>query len=356
MTDIMTERAGDAQGVVEPLLRVENLTTAFRIGEVDIKAVNNLSFDLRAGRVLGIVGELGSGKSVTARSLMGMLRSPGRVEAGRVLFAGADLLGLAERQMEALRGKQIAIVLQDPMASLNPVLRIGDQLVEGIRCHTDAGRADPRIAPQLLREMGLTTPDEAMNRIRISSPGGCASASCIAMGFSNSPLLIADEPTTALDVTIQAQILDLLRALNAEFGTAIMLITHDLGVVADLCDDLLVMYAGRAVERGAIRDAFERPLHPYTAALLRAVPTLDTPGDEVLNAIPGAPPIPSRLPSGCAFHPRCAFATDKCAREVPPEFEMAPGHRSACWVAAEGQLVVPPPAPSSPHPRLLDLM
>jgi peptide/nickel transport system ATP-binding protein len=354
MTEVLTRTDQAIPASAAPLLEVEHLTTSFRIGKADIKAVNDVSFELMPGRVLGIVGESGSGKSVTARSIMGMLRAPGRVQSGRVLLDGTDMLQLSEREMQGLRGKRVAMVFQDPQAAINPVMRVGEQIMEALLAHGFERQAAAERTLELLRQVGIPDVERTVGQYPHEFSGGMRQRVVIAIALANKPsLLIADEPTTALDVTIQAQILRLLVSLRQELGVSIIMITHDMGVVAELCDDVLVMYAGRVVERGPIREIFENPRHPYTAALLKAVPRLDTAGDEPLTAIPGAPPVPSRLPPGCAFHPRCAFAVDKCRRDVPELFEMAPGHRSACWVAAEGAEIGPPPAPAPRRPTAI---
>jgi peptide/nickel transport system ATP-binding protein len=335
MIDISPEPAG-------PLLRVENLSTSFDIGRISVKAVTDVSFELYPGRVLGIVGESGSGKSVTARSIMGMLRAPGKVGQGRVLLEGTDLLGLSEKEMRAIRGKKIAMVFQDPQAALNPVMRVGDQIAEALIIHGAPAALARERAKALLSQVGIPDIERTIDQFPHEFSGGMRQRVVIAIALANDPaLLIADEPTTALDVTIQAQILRLLGKLRQELGISIIMITHDMGVVAELCDDLVVMYGGRVVEKGTVRAVFADPRHPYTAALLKAVPRLDATGDDPLIAIPGAPPVPLRLPPGCAFHPRCSHAIAICRSEVPPLAALGPDRASACWVAAQGGDVAP---------------
>lgn len=328
----------------QPLLRVEHLSTTFDMGNVSVRAVTDVSFDLYPGRVLGIVGESGSGKSVTARSVMRMLRSPGQVREGQVLLDGEDLLAIPEREMQAIRGKKIAMVFQDPQAALNPVMRVGDQIAEALLVHGTSAKEARKRAKALLAQVGIPDVERTIDQFPHEFSGGMRQRVVIAIALANNPtLLIADEPTTALDVTIQAQILRLLVQLRLELGISIIMITHDMGVVAELCDDLVVMYGGRVVEKGPVRDVFASPRHPYTAALLKAVPRLDAKGDEALIAIPGSPPVPLRLPPGCAFHPRCSHAIDKCFNDTPPLSSMGDRRESACWVAAAGGNVEPRP-------------
>jgi peptide/nickel transport system ATP-binding protein/oligopeptide transport system ATP-binding protein len=316
----------------EPLLRVENLRTVFRSSGGDVAAVDGVSLDVPRGRTLGIVGESGCGKSVLSLSIMRLLAHPGRIAGGRVLLEGRDLASLSSAAMRDVRGRDIAMIFQEPMTSLNPVHSVGFQITEAIRAH------EPTASAAELRERGIA----ALKRVRIPSPerrfdeyphqlsGGMRQRVMIAMALSCAPrLLIADEPTTALDVTVQAQILDLLRDLQAETGMAIILITHDLGVVAEMADEVAVMYAGRVVERAAARDIFEDPHHPYTLGLLGSIPRLDEERERLL-AITGAVPPPFALPKGCRFHPRCPFAEEACRAEVPALREVIAGHQVAC--------------------------
>ena len=318
-----------------PLLRVRGLQTRFRSDAGEFAAVDGVDLALDAGRTLAIVGESGSGKSVTALSLMGLVPDPpGRIAGGEIRFEGVDLLRLAPRQMRELRGDRIAMIFQEPMTSLNPSYTIGEQIVEVLVRHRRIRRADAR-------ERAI----DALHRVRIQSPerryrdyphqlsGGMRQRAMIAMALVCEPrLLIADEPTTALDVTIQAQILALMRALQRETGTAIVLITHDLGVVAEVADDVAVMYAGRVVEQAPVAAIFEEPQHPYTIGLLGSVPRLDG-ARRRLAVIDGQVPGPAERVRGCAFAPRCPFAATRCA-ESPPALEpSADAHRVACWQA-----------------------
>ena len=339
---------GMKQAKGETVLKVYGLTTTFTIAGKNIDVVKNVSFSVRAGRVMGLVGESGSGKSVTARSILRLLRRPGRVTAGTVELNGADLLKLSKEEMRKVRGQDIAMVFQDPQSALNPVMRVGDQIGEALLVHGASQAEARRRAKELLAQVGIPDIDRAIDQYPHEFSGGMRQRVVIAIALANRPkLLIADEPTTALDVTIQAQILRLLVELREELGVAIILITHDMGVVAELCDDLAVMYGGRIVEKGAVADVLKAPLHPYTAALLRAVPRLDSNENEALPAIPGQPPIPAQLPSGCAFHPRCSKAVAICRESVPALKELASAHQSACWVAQDGETDLSPPTPES---------
>ncbi|MCJ9751644.1 ABC transporter ATP-binding protein, partial [Neorhizobium sp. BETTINA12A] len=292
MTDISVQS-------VAPLLNVEGLSASFAGRHTNIRIIDNVSFEVKPRRVLGIVGESGSGKSVTVRSVLGMLRHPGRIDTGKVMFNGRDLVGLPETEMRKIRGKDIAMVFQDPQAALNPVMTVGEQIAEALVVH-GAGRAAARErALELLRQVGIPDVEHNVDQYPHQFSGGMRQRVVIAIALANKPLLlIADEPTTALDVTIQAQILRLLCDLKDELGLSIIMITHDMGVVAELCDDLVVMYGGRVMERGRVADVFSAPRHPYTAALLHSVPRIDSDTGSQLRAIPGSPPTPARLPSG----------------------------------------------------------
>ena len=318
--------------MTEPLLRIEELRTVFRSASGDIPAVDGVSLDVPRGRTLGIVGESGCGKSMLSLSVMRLVPPPGRVAAGRVLLEGRNLLDLSTAEMRQVRGGQVAMIFQEPMTSLNPVHPIGLQITEAMRAH------DRRAGPKELRERAIA----ALERVRIPAPtrrfeefphqlsGGMRQRVMIAMALACKPkLLIADEPTTALDVTVQAQILDLLRDLQQETGMSIILITHDLGVVAEMADEVAVMYAGRVAERASATDLFGSPQHPYTLGLLGSVPRLDEDRDKLL-AIEGAVPPPFALPKGCRFHPRCPFAIEACTATQPPLEEIEPGHFAAC--------------------------
>ncbi|WP_431302617.1 ABC transporter ATP-binding protein [Sediminicoccus sp. BL-A-41-H5] len=317
---------------MNPLLQIENLRTVFRTSGGDVAAVDGVSLDVIRGRTLGIVGESGCGKSVLSLSIMRLVAHPGRIASGRVLLEGRDLAGLSNAEMRGVRGKEIGMIFQEPMTSLNPVHTVGFQITEGIRAH------EPHASKAELRERGIA----ALARVRIPSPerrfdeyphqlsGGMRQRVMIAMALACSPkLLIADEPTTALDVTVQAQILDLLRELQSETGMAIILITHDLGVIAEMADDVAVMYAGRVVERTSARALFEDPQHPYTLGLLGSIPRLDEDRERLL-AIQGAVPPPFALPPGCRFAPRCPFAIEACRAEIPALRAVGAGHEAAC--------------------------
>jgi peptide/nickel transport system ATP-binding protein len=348
------------------LLQIEGLRVGIHTPGGLLRAVDGVDLAIAPGEIVGIVGESGSGKSVMALSVMRLLEARGQTVEGAIHFEGEDVLAMPESRLQQLRGGRMAIVLQDPMTSLNPVLKVGDQLVESILCHGRTGRheAAGRVV-RLLGEMGLTAPDQAMGRYPHQFSGGMRQRIMLAMGFGNSPsLLIADEPTTALDVTIQGQILDLLRRLNAEFGTAIMLITHDLGVVANLCSRIAVMYAGRIVEEGPVEPILADPRHPYTQALVAAVPRVDRAvlRGRPLAMIGGGVPNPLDLPAGCAFQARCPRRVERC-RDRPPMQPIGPGRAAACWLAdaprpAAASVAAaspPPPAPDRQAGPLLEL-
>ena len=321
------------------LLRVRNLRTEFTVGQNSVKAVNDVSFDVNPGDVLGIVGESGSGKSVTARSIMRMVRAPGEIVGGSVEFDGEDLLLLPEREMRRRRGSGVAMVFQDPQAALNPVMTIGDQIIEALTLHGTDKRSARRRAVELLDQVGIPDAAVKVDQYPHQFSGGMRQRVVIAIALANEPtLLIADEPTTALDVTIQAQILRLLLKLRTELGLAIAIITHDMGVVAEMCSKVAVIYGGRVVEQGTVEQVLRQPRHPYTAALLAAMPRLD---DERLGqplpAIPGSPPDPSALPPGCAFASRCRFVEDGCRHDIPSLLQIGDeGQLSACFVAQRG--------------------
>jgi peptide/nickel transport system ATP-binding protein/oligopeptide transport system ATP-binding protein len=314
------------------LLSVANLTTAFRTGSGEAAAIEDISFDLQEGEILGIVGESGSGKSVTALTIMGLLPSPpARVLTGSVTFLGQDLLRLSDAAMRRVRGAGIAMVFQEPMTSLNPVFTIGEQVIETIRAHEAMSqRALFARAVEMLEKVGIPSPAARMTDYPHQLSGGQRQRVMLAIALSCRPkLLIADEPTTALDVTIQAQILDLIMDLRDEFGMAIIIITHNMGVIAETADRVLVMYAGRVIEQAPVATLFDQPLHPYTRGLLSCVPTLDQ-RKARLDAIPGTLPEPGRRPPGCAFAPRCPIAIPACVEALPPLATHAPGHTAAC--------------------------
>jgi oligopeptide/dipeptide ABC transporter ATP-binding protein len=320
-----------------PLLEVENLAVEFQTERGMLRAVDGVSLALQAGETLGIVGESGSGKSVTALSIMRLIGHPaGRVAGGAIRYDGKNLLGLSESEMRRIRGNRIAMIYQEPMTSLNPVHTVGEQIAEVLRLHKGASNAQAqREAVDLLRAVGIALPEKRAAAYPHELSGGMRQRVMIAMALACNPqILLADEPTTALDVTIQAQILHLVRRLKSERGTAVLLITHDLGVVAETCDRVIVMYAGRVVESGDVISIFENPLHPYTEGLLASIPRVDDARDE-LNAIEGVVPNLLALPPGCRFAPRCPLAAAVC-REVDPSLvQLAPGRSAACHFAAK---------------------
>ena len=316
-----------------PVLKVENLRTYFRTRWGEVKAVDGVSFELRKGEPLGIVGESGSGKSVTMLSMMRLIpMPPGRIVEGSITLDGEDLLQLSESEMSKVRGSKIALIIQDPMTSLNPVLSIGNQVTEAIRIHQDIPkRSVMEKALEVLRKVNIPAAESRVRDYPHQMSGGMRQRVVGAIGISCQPLvLIADEPTTSLDVTIQAQYLKLLRDLQQESGLSLIFITHDFGIVAKMCDRVAVMYAGRIVEVGTVRDIFNAPSHPYTEALLASVPKMEEDVDR-LYAIDGQPPLLHDLPVGCAFADRCQYVMDRCREEYPPEFPVAEGHYSACW-------------------------
>jgi peptide/nickel transport system ATP-binding protein len=327
----------------EPLLEVRDLHVSFRTEDGIVRAVDGVSFTVLAGQVLGIVGESGSGKSVTAMSLMRLIRDPNAITRGEVIYKGRDLLKLPADQMRDVRGSEIAMIFQDPMTSLNPVYRVGWQIAEQVRAHERMSRAQAhRRAIELLDAVGISRPDLRADDYPHQFSGGMRQRAMIAMALSCNPdVLIADEPTTALDVTIQAQIIELIGRLKDDFNSAVILITHDLGVVADIADEILVMYAGRVVERAAKRDLFYDPQHPYTWGLLGSIPRLDRPRVERLYSIEGSPPSLINLPQGCKFRPRCPHAFDKCMEEPQLANRVeTPGHLDRCWLEVETKRAV----------------
>ncbi|NMM11713.1 MAG: ABC transporter ATP-binding protein [Polaromonas sp.] len=317
------------------LLEVRDLTTCFKVEGGEFTAVDGISFSVESGRTLGIVGESGCGKSVTSLSIMGLLpKGQGRVAGGSITFDGVDLVPLSGADLRALRGNRIAMIFQEPMTSLNPAFTIGNQLIEAIRCHRDLGREAARAhAIEMLRKVRISSPEQRIDDYPHKLSGGMRQRVMIAMALACEPkLLIADEPTTALDVTIQAQVLDLMRSLRVDTGAAIMLITHDLGVIAELADEVAVMYAGRVVERATVERLFAEPQHPYTIGLLGSIPKLHLKQSR-LAAIEGQVPAPMTVMAGCRFAPRCPFADAHCEAAVPPLTEPTAGHFAACWKA-----------------------
>jgi peptide/nickel transport system ATP-binding protein len=320
----------------EPLLRVDNLQTHFFTDSGVVRAVDGVSFDVHAGQTLAVVGESGSGKSVTALSILRLVAEPpGRIVGGAVLFRGRNLLEASTREMRTIRGKEISMIFQEPMTSLNPVFTCGEQIIETVMLHEQIGRHAARTrAIEMLALVGIPSPDQRIDEYPHQMSGGMRQRVMIAMALACRPaVLIADEPTTALDVTIQAQILELLQRLQQELGMAVILITHDLGVVAETADHVAVMYAGRIVEYCDVRSAFRKPLHPYTAGLQASLPKLGATQDR-LRVIPGSVPNPANFPVGCRFHPRCPVAQNRCLTE-PGLLAIEPGHLARCLRADE---------------------
>ncbi|AWM88988.1 ABC transporter ATP-binding protein [Microvirga sp. 17 mud 1-3] len=319
----------------ETLLRVENLSIRFDGAPPGVNVVDDVSFSVAKGKTLCLVGESGCGKSVTALSLMGLLPTPpARLVNGTAQFRGKDLFGLSERERADMRGNRTAMIFQEPMTSLNPAFTVGDQITEGILRHRKVSKADARErALDMLRRVRIPAPEKRMQAYPHEMSGGMRQRIMIAMALANEPeLLIADEPTTALDVTIQAQIISLIRRLQDESGMAMILITHDLGVVAEVADDVAVMYAGRIVEAGPVEAIFDDPQHPYTIGLMGSVPSLGRRQGR-LATIRGTVPPAELMPKGCRFAPRCPFADTRCDTEPPPLAELSPGHSARCWYA-----------------------
>jgi peptide/nickel transport system ATP-binding protein/oligopeptide transport system ATP-binding protein len=319
----------------ERLLEVKDLHVQFATEDGIVRAVDGVSFELERGKVLGIVGESGSGKSVTAMTLMGLTRGINARFGGEVLYKGIDLLEVSDRDMQHYRGNELGMIFQDPMTSLNPVYRIGDQIAEAIQAHEKVGKRGARARTiELLRQVGIPNPESRVDDFPHQFSGGMRQRAMIAIALSCNPsILIADEPTTALDVTIQAQIVELINHLKDDFDSAVIFITHDLGVIADIADEIIVMYAGRVVERGTKRDVFYDPQMPYTWGLLGSIPRLDRPRPERLHTIKGSPPSLINAPEGCKFRPRCPHAFDKCMQEPGLENRVeTPGHLDRCWL------------------------
>ena len=325
-----------------PLLEVDDLRIHFRTDDGLVKAVDGISFGLERGRTLGIVGESGSGKSVTSMGIMGLHQGTKAEITGHIRLDGEDLVAATPNRVRELRGSKMAMIFQDPLSSLHPYYTVGNQIIEAYRVHNKVSKQVARKhAVDLLGRVGIPTPETRVDDYPHQFSGGMRQRAMIAMALSCDPeLLIADEPTTALDVTVQAQILDLISTLQSEFGSAVIIITHDLGVVAELSDDILVMYAGRAAEYGSAGDIFGRPDHPYTWGLLSSMPRMDREKTARLVPIPGTPPSLIRVPSGCPFHPRCRYTElvggRRCETEVPPLREaVTPGHAAACHLSTE---------------------
>ena len=314
------------------LLSVKNLSTEFPVKKGIVRAVEDVSFDVDQGQILAIVGESGSGKSVTSLSIMGLLAEPGHVAGGSLEFEGKDLATLSEKQYRELRGNDMAMIFQEPMTSLNPVYRVGNQIVEAIRTHEKVSKAEAKDrAVDLLRKVGIPSPEARINDYPHQMSGGMRQRVMIAMALACNPkIIIADEPTTALDVTIQAQILDLLRSLKDRINSSIMLITHDLGVIAEMADYVVVMYAGRVVEKGTVEEIFAHPSHPYTIGLMASKPVVGKKVDR-LYSIPGKVPNPVDMPNYCYFKDRCELQLPCCSGEYPCEISLSPTHKVSCY-------------------------
>ena len=315
------------------MLEVKDLRTSFFTPAGEVKAVNGISFNLDHGKVLGIVGESGSGKSVTAYSIMQILEKTGKIVSGSIKFNGQELVGAGEKVMKTIRGNKISIIFQDPMTSLNPTYTIGKQLMEAIMLHTPRNKQQARErAIEMLRLVNINEPEKRINQYPFEFSGGMRQRIMIAMALACEPdILIADEPTTALDVTIQAQILELMQSLQKELGMAIIMITHDLGVVAQMCDEVIVMYAGSICEQGTADEIFYNPKHEYTKGLMRSIPTIDN-DDEKLEPITGTPIDLLNMPKGCPFAPRCEAAMKICLRERCQRMQINDMHQAACWI------------------------
>lgn len=314
------------------ILEVKNLKTSFYVGAGEVKAVDGVSFNLDEGKVLGIVGESGSGKSVTAYSIMQILTKPGKIVGGSIKYRGEELVGASEEVLRKIRGNKISIIFQDPMTSLNPVYTIGNQLIEAITLHTSRNKEEAKErAIEMLKLVGVNEPERRIKQYPYEFSGGMLQRVMIAMALACEPdILIADEPTTALDVTIQAQILDLMRDLQKKMGMAIIIITHDLGVIAEMCDEVDVMYAGKIVERGTVNQIFYNPCHEYTKGLIKSIPNEQL--KERLIPIEGSPIDLLNMPKGCSFTPRCKCAMKICLYEKPIEVKVGDDHLASCWM------------------------
>ena len=322
--------------MAENILSVQDLHTSFTTDHGEVMAVNGVTFNLEEGKTLGIVGESGSGKSVTAYSIMQILEKNGSIKSGKVLFRGEDITKWPESKMRDFRGKKCSIIFQDPMTFLNSVFTIGWQLEEAIKLHTDRkGKAAEERAIEMLKLVGVNEPEKRIHQYPFEFSGGMRQRVMLAMALACEPdILIADEPTTALDVTIQAQILELMKDLQKKMGMAIIIVTHDLGVIAQMADEIIVMYGGRVCERGTAEDIFYRPAHEYTKGLLRSIPSVDKIGQRLVP-ISGTPINLLNLPKGCAFCPRCDAAMKICLEQVPPETRTVDGHLASCWMAVK---------------------
>ena len=322
------------------LLDVKDLVIHYETDDGLVQALNGVSLQIHTGKTLGLVGETGAGKTTLAKGIMQLVPNPpGKIKGGEVFYDGEDLLKKSVQEMRKVRGKQISMIFQEPMTSLNPVMKIGDQVAECVLQHEKISKKEAlKKAEDMLRKTGVPRVEHMMKEYPFQLSGGQRQRVMIAMALVCKPeILIADEPTTALDVTIQAQILDLMNQLKKETGTSILFITHDLGVVAEVCDDVAVMYCGRVVERGDVKTIFANPSHPYTKGLLGSIPRLGDAGKE-LKSIPGNVPNPKYMPKGCKFEPRCPYASEKCREEEPGFFQIEEGHISRCWLCESGQL------------------
>lgn len=320
--------------MAEKILEVKNMKTSFYTHVGEVQSVRGVSFSVDKGQAIGIVGESGSGKSVTSMSIMRLLQYPGTIKEGEVFFKGEDLVKKDKNEMMAVRGNQIAMIFQDPMTSLNPVYTVGDQIMEAVIRHQGLSKKEAREkAIEMLRLVGIPSPDSRVDNYPHEFSGGMRQRAMIAIALSCQPdLLIADEPTTALDVTIQAQILELLKELKDKVNTSIILITHDLGVVADVCSRIIVMYGGLIMEEGSSEEIFYNPMHPYTMGLLKSIPRLDLGSKQRLIPIPGSPPDLIKPPTGCPFAARCPYTMKICQERLPEYHESTPGHRAMCWL------------------------
>ncbi|QDT13789.1 ABC transporter ATP-binding protein [Planctomycetes bacterium K23_9] len=322
----------------DSILSVDDLRVSFKTDDGIVRAVRGVSFDVRRGETIGLVGESGSGKSVTNLAVMGLIpKPPGTIDGGSAMYDGRDLLSMGDRELQSVRGKKIAMIFQDPMTALNPLMTVEQQMTEVTRMHMGLNKKEARLrAAEMLEMVGISSPAKRLRDYPHQFSGGMRQRVMIAMALSCEPdILIADEPTTALDVTIQAQILDLLADLQKRRGTSIILITHDLGVVAGVCHRVMVMYAGRVVEKSDVHPLFESPQHPYTIGLLESLPRIDQSKGGELQAIPGQPPDLAHIPDGCSFRPRCPFSIDKCVQQDPLLTEVGPDRLAACLVDVE---------------------
>ena len=320
---------------MEPIVKIENLKTSFMTSNGEVQAVRGVSFCVNPGEIVGLVGESGSGKSVSSMSILKLLADTARIKEGKILFEGENLAAYSKAQMRKIRGGKISMIFQDPMSSLNPLIPVGKQVAEMIRTHhPEKDKAEvKREVLDLFARVRIPEPEKRYHSFPHEFSGGMRQRVMIAMALANRPkLLIADEPTTALDVTIQDQILKQLRELRKEYGTSIIFITHDLGVVAELCDRVVVLYGGLVMEEASVFDIFDHPKHPYTLGLLASIPSLEQDRSRRLKPIPGSPPDMTRPPAGCPFAPRCPYARVICGQELPPVTEISEGHKSRCWL------------------------